>query len=612
MKNLKPLKFTAFFMVILILVSCISAGFVSAETFNDFTYEVKTNYDDDFNETKYIAITGYTGSSKAVTIPSEINGLPVTRLSYPCFNNNESITSVTVPSSVTYIDDLVFKGCTNLTDIQLPDTITYIGYNAFDDSAFALNNYSNGMLYCGKYLVDSDRNFLPDNITVKEGTLLIACFALSNSEAYSINLPSSLKYISSYAFSSCDNITNMTIPEGVVSIGSYAFEYCTGLKTIKLPSTLTSLGNGCFIECASLTGLDVPASVTVLPLSLIRNCKNITSFEIKDTVTDISSAFTGSGIRSIHIPANVKYMFSAFDECSDLATITVDPNNSKYYASNNILFQKASYEGDYERIQRFPCIESFTSYVVPEIVSGIEMDALTGNNYFKDLTLSSNISYFSLSYSPALENVFVNPANTSFTSVDGILYSNNNTVLELFPYAKNYSSFTVPSNVTEVDSYAFYHNPYLTEITVPSSVTKMDMCAIDNCENLKTVNMAPGEHDSSAINGCYNLSTINFDGTMEEWKATGLTFSYYECESGLYAYCSDGTIEIVPPLPKFQVGDVNMDGKLNIRDATAIQKHLAKIATLSDDALKLADFNGDGKVNVRDATTIQKAIAGLI
>ena len=63
---------------------------------------------------------------------------------------------------------------------------------------------------------------------------------------------------------------------------------------------------------------------------------------------------------------------------------------------------------------------------------------------------------------------------------------------------------------------------------------------------------------------------------------------------------------------EFELGDVNGDGKLNIRDATAIQKHLAKIATLSDEVLPVADYNADGKVNVKDATTIQKKIAGLI
>ncbi len=60
------------------------------------------------------------------------------------------------------------------------------------------------------------------------------------------------------------------------------------------------------------------------------------------------------------------------------------------------------------------------------------------------------------------------------------------------------------------------------------------------------------------------------------------------------------------------LGDVNLDGKLNVKDATAVQKHLASIAILDQQGLSVADFNGDNKVNIKDATAIQKKIAGLL
>lgn len=75
---------------------------------------------------------------------------------------------------------------------------------------------------------------------------------------------------------------------------------------------------------------------------------------------------------------------------------------------------------------------------------------------------------------------------------------------------------------------------------------------------------------------------------------------------------SSSTDPTTAPVEKFELGDVNRDGKLNIRDATIIQKHLAKMVTLDEGALALADFYLNGKVNIKDATTIQKKIAGLI
>ncbi len=60
-----------------------------------------------------------------------------------------------------------------------------------------------------------------------------------------------------------------------------------------------------------------------------------------------------------------------------------------------------------------------------------------------------------------------------------------------------------------------------------------------------------------------------------------------------------------------EIGDVNADGDINIKDATAIQKHIAKIELLDEQAYKLADFNCDEYVSIKDATAIQKHIAGL-
>ncbi len=60
------------------------------------------------------------------------------------------------------------------------------------------------------------------------------------------------------------------------------------------------------------------------------------------------------------------------------------------------------------------------------------------------------------------------------------------------------------------------------------------------------------------------------------------------------------------------LGDADMDGQLNVKDATAIQKFIAGLLDFIEEQKSLADFNGDGDINVKDATAIQKRIAGLI
>ena len=65
------------------------------------------------------------------------------------------------------------------------------------------------------------------------------------------------------------------------------------------------------------------------------------------------------------------------------------------------------------------------------------------------------------------------------------------------------------------------------------------------------------------------------------------------------------------PTQSEKLGDVNGDSKVNVKDATMIQKSAASIITLSNEQSKAADVNKDGKVNVTDATAIQKYSAGI-
>ncbi len=71
--------------------------------------------------------------------------------------------------------------------------------------------------------------------------------------------------------------------------------------------------------------------------------------------------------------------------------------------------------------------------------------------------------------------------------------------------------------------------------------------------------------------------------------------------------------ETAPPhTPEYILGDADLSGAVNVRDATAIQKHIASLITLSESQLLAADTNADAIVNIKDATQIQKFVAGLV
>ena len=77
-----------------------------------------------------ITITKYTGLGGAVTIPSTINGLPVTLIGSLAFNWCTSLTSVTIPGGVD-IGQYAFNGCTNLSSVTIGGGVTRIGLCAF-------------------------------------------------------------------------------------------------------------------------------------------------------------------------------------------------------------------------------------------------------------------------------------------------------------------------------------------------------------------------------------------------------------------------------------------------------------------------------------------------
>ena len=122
--------------LVLIFSMIVAFPTVSASDYDewgDFSYE--EDYDGG------VIIIKYNGPGGDVEIPAEIEGYPVTGIGgyqvddytvFGAFENCSSITSVTIPDSVTWIGDGSFRGCESLETIDIPSSVTSIGYNAFE------------------------------------------------------------------------------------------------------------------------------------------------------------------------------------------------------------------------------------------------------------------------------------------------------------------------------------------------------------------------------------------------------------------------------------------------------------------------------------------------
>lgn len=225
---------------------------------------------------KTVTITKYTGTESTVILPSTINSWPVTKIGEDAFQDNTTITSVTIPANVTEIGSNAFAGCTNLTSVNYGGDWSNLtiqsGNPAVEDAA---KDAANEQLF--------DFEFTPDNTAVIvnnykcKGTAAdvtipsrykgkpvtaINNAAFPNSAVTSVTIPDSITSIPDAAFVNCSKLTNISIHNSVTYIGFSAFSSCTSLKSITLPSSLSTIGNSAFAGCPSSMTVTYPGSKT--------------------------------------------------------------------------------------------------------------------------------------------------------------------------------------------------------------------------------------------------------------------------------------------------------------------------------------------------------------
>ena len=229
----------------------------------DFTFDATTG-----------TIKKYNGNDAVVNIPSEINGTPVTTIGNAAFRDS-SVTSVTIPASVTEIGANAFAGCTNLTSVTYGGDWSNLtiqsGNPAVEDAAkdaaneqlfdfeFILNNTAVVVI---RYKGTAADVTIPSRYKGKPVTMIDHAAFHNNSAVTSVTIPDSVTSIPDSAFGFCSQLTNISIPNSVTYIGFSAFNSCTSLKSITLPSSLSTIQSEAFYNCGNLKTIRIPVSVT--------------------------------------------------------------------------------------------------------------------------------------------------------------------------------------------------------------------------------------------------------------------------------------------------------------------------------------------------------------
>ena len=502
------------------------------------------------------------------------------------FRSCTGLKSICIPSSVTNIGNAAFSGCSSLTSVTVEmKTPVEIGSDTFTNRKNATLYVPSGCKApyeaanywkefkeiiepasgeCGDnltwtyledtktltitgsgYMTDYTSSSIPwskyrdeiQNLIINEGVKSIGEYAFSGCTGLtSLTIPNSVRGIRDRAFADCSGLTSVTIPNSVTSIGSSAFSGCSGLTSVIIPNSVASIDSYTFYGCSGLTSVTIPNSVTGIYTNAFRGCSKLTSVTIPNSVTSIGyGAFANcSGLNSVTIPNSVMsiatgendFAVSAFYECPDLTSVTIDSNSILQRGSslriifgeqvkNYIIGNSVTSIGGYA----FERCSGLTSITIPNSVTSIGDFAFLDCSSLTSVTIPNSVTNIGRSVFEHCSSLTSVTIPNSVTSIG----------LDAFRGCSGLNSVTIPNSVTIIDNFAFYNCTGLTSITIPNSVISIGSSAFSGCSGLTSINITSGVTSigDGAFSSCSKLTSVTIPNSVTN---IGI-YAFYDCSS---------------------------------------------------------------------------------
>ena len=373
------------FVCICLLLLCLSM--VYAAVAEEELYQVKKGYFLQYETYyDYARITGFKSEKSAsfkgkLVIPEMIDGLPVTDVGG--VRNQEGITEVVLPSTVTRLSNSAFYGCDSLKKINLPEGLESIGTDAFrktglkklilpeslkriDTAAFADSPLEKITLPEGVESVARDvfkgcnklkeitvkgfhTKFANDVLVGGFHEMDLICWPGSDADLTWTHKEFSavtVKYLKAekktetasvqpvlekQSYQNRRDITHLIIPEGVEEIGDEAFKGMSNLESIELPGSLKKLGERVFADCRSLKSVEFPGSLIEIGKDTFQNCAQLKTIKVGEGITALPENFASDckSLTQVTLPSTLESIGDrAFDDCRRLEKISL-PRNLK-------------------------------------------------------------------------------------------------------------------------------------------------------------------------------------------------------------------------------------------------------------------------------------------
>ena len=432
------------------------------------------------------------------------------------------IASIVIPESVETIEGGAFLNCSNLVSIIIPDGVV------------RLSSFYDGRKYVGCFEGCSGLSTIDLPESVKE----ISSNTFKNCEnLVSVKLPTELDVFGSGVFHGCTHLKDVIIPRGINRLEG-TFYGCSSLESVIIPEWITEcncyseyLGSykyayfGCFEGCTKLKNISIPPSCDFGSYAF-RNCPNLTSVSLPQATKWISRGmFDGcSGLISVKTHDNLMgIMKSAFSGCEKLESIYLPEGMTSI--------------GEYAFYQ----CRSLASIIIPESVTDIGPYAFSGCSKLTSVSISENVTTLirTFEYCRSLSSVGIPESVTTLdgtfcgcSSLTSISIPESVTSLGYATFAdcSSLTSITIPDSVTSIGSLAFARCSGLISIIIPESVTNIEKSAFSDCTGLTSITIPKSITNigESAFSGCSGLTSI----TIPESVTSIGNSAFYGC-SGL-------------------------------------------------------------------------------
>ena len=433
-------------------------------------------------------VSGLTENNTVVVIPSEVDGVTVREIGMDVFKDNRNIVSLTIPDSVTTLQNRICSGCTALRKVRLPSGLTVIPDETFDGcSSLSTVHFPNTL-----------REIRSDAFCGTGLTKFIA--------------PDSLTAIWGYAFKDCAKLTYVDL-KNVSSVSGGAFQNCTGLRSVHLSDELTELPDHLFDGCASLAEIDMPDR----PIAISAFILNGTAY-----YNDKSNWDKGVLYADGYLIAADK-TFASETEYAVKADTRVIADNAFSNVGYSAKLRKMTLPDGLYRIgqEAFSKLSLLTEINIPDSVRSVGYGAFSGTGYKN----YSDGGLYVGNWLVAVQKV----AMESFTVREGTVGVADGRDSSLFPTkAQAVTQLTLPSSLKYIGARSFARLRNITDLKLPSELHTLGEGAFASCVSLKTVNLGECTKLESvgegAFEGCVSLKTVNLGECTKLESVGGAAF----------------------------------------------------------------------------------------